>query len=170
MKNIGVLAALAILLSGCASFQPTLPDDYQGPTATIQDTEQRLERGKANLFYLERIDGKRIKSSRTESLSASYGQGDSLETVLLKNCVPAQRQVFTIVGRTTYAMPMRAMTGTVYEIKGDVDFTPEAGRSYAIKGYLSEDRAAVWLEERVSGKVIEKFELEGDAELGFFEK
>jgi hypothetical protein len=51
-----------------------------------------------------------------------------------------------------------------------VDFTPEAGRSYAIKGYLSEDRAAVWLEERVSGKVIEKFELEGDAELGFFEK
>lgn len=146
------------------------PEDYRGPTATIQDTEHRIDRGTANLFYLESIDGKRINTSRTESLRASYGQGDVLDTVLLKNWVPAQRQVFTIVGRTTYAMPMRAMTGTVYEIRGDITFAPEGGRSYIIKGRLSESGSKVWLEERVSGKIIETFEVEGPAELGFFEK
>lgn len=170
MKRLGILAALAVFIGGCASVQPTMPEDYRGPTATIQDTEHRIDRGTANLFYLESIDGKRINTSRTESLRASYGQGDVLDTVLLKNWVPARRQVFTIVGRTTYAMPMRAMTGTVYEIRGDITFAPEGGRSYVVRGHLSESGSKVWLEERVSGKIIETFEVEGPAELGFFEK
>lgn len=170
MKRLGILAALAVFIGGCASVQPTMPEDYRGPTATIQDTEHRIDRGTANLFYLESIDGKRINTSRTESLRASYGQGDVLDTVLLKNWVPARRQVFTIVGRTTYAMPMRAMTGTVYEIRGDITFAPEGGRSYVVRGDLSESGPKVWLEERVSGKIIETFEVEGPAELGFFEK
>ena len=170
MKKLGALVLLTFLINGCASMQPSIPDDYEGPVATIKDTAQRIDDGKADLFYLYSIDGKRIKNSRIESASASYGQGNNLVTVLLKNKVPAQRHVLTIVGRTTYAMPMRALMGTVYEVKGDVVFSPEAGADYIVKGSLSEERSMVWLEDATTGEVIEQIQVEGSSKLGFFQK
>ncbi|WP_051015464.1 hypothetical protein [Alloalcanivorax dieselolei] len=170
MRKVGMLAFFVVFVSGCAGLPSSLPEGYDGDIATIKDSSKEIDRGKADLFYLSHIDGSRIKNSRFESLEASYGQGDMLTVVLLENEVPAEPHVFTIVGRTEYAMPLRAFMGTVYEVKGDVEFAPEPGKNYVIKGKLSEEHSSVWLEDESSGEVIETFKVEGPAKLGFFSK
>jgi hypothetical protein len=170
VKKIALLILTTIFLHGCASFQPTIPEGYSGEIATIEDTAKSIDSGKADMFYLSHIDGKAIKNSRSESLGASYGQGNNLRTVLLKNRVPAEDHVFTIVGRTEFAMPIRALSSTVYKVKGDVAFSPVPNEAYIIKGVLSEERSAVWIERILDGKVIDKIEVEGPSKLGFFEK
>lgn len=149
---------------------PTIPEGYNGPVATIQDTEKRIDGGKADLFYLSHIDGKPIHNSRLASLNASYGQGNRLSTVLLKNSVPAEVYNFTVVGRTEYAMPARELVSAVYEVKGDVVFSPEQDGSYLIKGVLTEEVSSVWIENLSTGEVVKKIEVEGPSKLGFFEK
>lgn len=170
MKKLASLIFLATIISGCTSFAPTIPDGYVGPKAVIQDTAKRIDSGKADLFYLSHIDGKAIRNSRSASLNASYGQGNYLSIITLDNSVPAEQHVFTIIGRTEYAMPIRALAGTVFEVKGDVEFSPSPNEAYVIKGMLSEEGSKVWIEKISDGEVIKKIEIEGPAKLGFFEK
>ncbi len=40
--------------------------------------------------------------------------------------------VLTIVGRTEYAAPILAFTNDVYEVKGDISFTPEENKTYSV--------------------------------------
>jgi len=58
-------------------------------------------------------------------------------------------------------MPIRALSGTVYEVKGDVAFSPIPNEAYIIKGVLSEQRSAVWVERISDGNVVDKIEVEG---------
>ena len=170
MKRMVLLIIAAVLLNGCATYQTTIPDGYTGPTATIKDTAKIIDSGKADFFYLSYIDGKRIEDSRIKSMIASHGQGNYLSIVLLDNSVPAEEHIFTIVGRTEYAMPIRALSGTVFEVKGDVAFSPEANEKYVVKGSLSEEKSIVWIEKVSSGEVIDKIEVEGSSKLGFWSK
>ena len=170
MKKIVLLILAISVLSGCATFHPTVPEGYSGPVANIQDSEKRIDGGKADLFYLSHIDGKSIHNSRSASMSASYGQGNRLSTVLLNNSVTAENHNFTVVGRTGYAMPARALVSTVYEVKGNIEFLPEQDASYIIKGVLAEEDSSVWIENSSTGEVVEKIEVEGPSKLGFFEK
>lgn len=170
VKNRALIIFAIAFLHGCASFQPTIPEGYTGPTATIQDTAKSIDSGKADLFYLSHIDGKEIESSSFETRSASHGKGNNLTTVLLNNRVTAEEHTFTIVGRTMYAMPIRALAGTVYEIKGDVTFTPIPNEAYILKGSLSEEGSSIWIEKVPGGEVVDKIEVEGPAKLGFLEK
>ena len=170
MKKIGFILISLLLLNGCATLSKTIPDGYKGPVAIIEDTGKKIDSGKADLFYLSHIDGKQIHNSRFATLDASYGQGNYLLTVYLQNTVPAEKHKFTIVGRTEYAMPIRALAGTVYEVKGDVEFSPVPDRRYVIKGNLSEQQSVVWIEDSSNGEVIEKIEVNGPSELGFFSK
>lgn len=170
MKKLALIIFTTALLHGCASFQPTIPEGYNGPIATIKDSAKRIDSGKADFFYLSHIDGKEIKHSRIESLIASHGQGNYLRTVLLDNNVPAGEHVFTIVGRTSYAMPIRALSGTVYEVKGDIAFSPLANEAYVIKGLLSAEKSSVWIEKISDGEIVDKIEVDGKTELGLFEK
>lgn len=63
------------------------------------------------------------------------------------------------------------MTNQVYEVRGEIQFTPEDGKGYVVRGKLSEAYSAVWLEEGDSGNVVgTKFEKVGSTALGFFEK
>jgi hypothetical protein len=171
MKKLITLMLISTLVTGCATtFHPTVPEGYSGPTATIKDHTTRWDQGKADLFFLSHIDGREIKHSLSESLRKSYGKGNVLHTVLLTNTITAEKHIFTIMGRTVYAMPIRALAGTVYELKGDISFTPKPNEAYIIKGKLSEGNSTIWIENISTGKVIEKIELKGSAELGFFEK
>ncbi len=170
MKRLVSLTIVSVLLTGCATLHPSIPDGYTGPTATIKDTAKKIDSGKADIFYLSHIDGKEIINSRSETMGASYGRGNYLSMVILNNSVPAQEHSFTIVGRTEYAMPIRALTGTVYEVKGDVVFSPIPSEAYIVKGTLSEEKSAVWIEKISDGEVIETIEIDGAAKLGVFEK
>lgn len=170
MKRLTLLVLVSIVLSGCATFHPSIPEGYSGPIATIKDSEKRIDGGKADMFYLSHVDGKEIRSSRTATISASHGLGNTLKTVLLENEVPTGSHVFSIVGKTVYAMPIRALTGTVYEVKGDIEFSPLTNGKYIVKGILAEEKCAVWVEIISNGEILKKIEVEDSCKLGFFEK
>lgn len=59
----------------------------------------------------------------------------------------------------------------MYQVKGDVQFTPEADKTYVVKGELGESYSAVWLEEFGAGAIAgTKVEIRGSAKLGILEK
>ncbi|MBL4864905.1 MAG: hypothetical protein JKY67_00840 [Pseudomonadales bacterium] len=171
LKNILAVILISISVSGCATVNPSIPNDYYGPRAIIIDSENRIDKGKADLFYLSHINGLKIKDSRSESLRASYQQGNNLTTVILETEVPSRKQIFTIVGRTEYAMPARAFVGAVYEVKGDISFTPAPIGKYVIKGTLGKYTSTVWIESVLQpDEIIGRIKAEGSSKLGFFKK
>jgi len=170
MKKIIFIGVLAHLLVGCVSHAPSIPEGYEGPVAFVQDTEYRIDEGKADIFYLDAIDGRRISNSRHRSRMASLNQGNRLTTVLQENKVESGLRILTIVGRTEYAMPARSMVGTVYEVKGDVSIELKENAGYIIRGELAEDGSKVWIEDQSNGEVLEIIEVEGPSKLNFFQK
>jgi hypothetical protein len=102
-------------------------------------------------------------------MQASYGRGFALKVLPYARDVQPQQSVFSLLGRTYYAAPILAMTKPVYELQGDVTFTPETGRSYVVKGILAKGRSAVWIEDD-KGQVMDHKITKADAELGLLEK
>jgi len=92
--------------------------------------------------------------------------------VAVERQVPAAKPTsLQIVGRTEYAAPILVLTNPVYQVKGSIDFTPEANKRYVVKGELSEARSSVWLEDAQTQQIVgNKILIEGSAKLGFFEK
>ena len=170
MKRMIIWGFVALGLAGCASLPSSLPEGYKGEVATIQDTAITIDAGKADLFYLAAIDGGQIKNSRSETIKASHGRGNYLSTVLLNNSVPVGTHKFTIVGRTEYAMPIRALAGDVYEVKGEVEFSPLPNAKYTIKGSLSEMHSSVWIENTDTKEIVGEIKNEGTSKLGIFQK
>lgn len=166
---IAALASLAF--SGCVSFYQPIPENYDGPVSTIKSSATHYSQSKADLFYLSKLNGNQLYSSMNATRDATYGHGFRLITKLVDIDVPSVSSVFSIVGRTEYAAPIQALTGTVYQVKGDVQFLPEPDVSYVVKGKLGEQNSSVWIENESTGEIVgEKVEIEGDARLGFFEK
>ncbi|MEM8844191.1 MAG: hypothetical protein AAGB35_04025 [Pseudomonadota bacterium] len=153
LKSI-ILFSSILFITGCLKTVPTVPEDYTGPKSSISDSVQYIDGGKADFFYVSHINGNKIKDSRSESLSASYGNGNNLTTRIMHNSVPVQKQIFTIVGRTTYAMPIREIIGKGYLVEGDIEFTPEESKGYRVTGLLSKDGSSVWIEDVSNGEII----------------
>lgn len=172
MKSSFAMLSL-LLLSGCAAnaYKP-VPDGYAGATANIADSHNAISTSKVEFFYVEKIDGHAVENSRINSLAANRGRGMNMAPVMVQRNVPAAKPTsLDIVGRTEYAAPILSMTNTVYQVKGKIDFTPEPGKRYVVRGELGEARSAVWLEEEASRRLIgNKIEITGPASLGFFEK
>ncbi|HET8695623.1 MAG TPA: hypothetical protein VFM33_13195 [Aquabacterium sp.] len=172
MKKLLTLLAFA-LLGGCAT-QPynPIPENYAGPTAVIEDSFNGVSGSEVEFFYVDKLDGHDIRNARLASISASAGHGMSMSVVPVERAIPASKPVsLLIVGRTQYAAPILAMTNSVYQIKGTVDFTPEPNKHYVVKGSLAESRSSVWLEDAQTKKVIgNKIEFEGSTALGLFDK
>jgi hypothetical protein len=170
MKLIAALL-MSLLLSGCVSYAPTKPEGYKGALSFIQDSKQYHDTGKADMFYLQSINGKEIYHSRAFALEESYGKGNYLHSVDLIHEVPSENAKFTLVGRTVYAMPIRAIAGTVYEIKTDIEFTPAPNTKYVVKGRLAEDFSEIWIESVSDpSEVIGKYREGGSTALGILSK
>ena len=164
---------LSLLLVACAAATTTVPETYKGPVAIIRDSAVSQSGSKANIFYLKSVDGQEIRNSLIATRQGNAGRGMSLGTTVIERPVLPQAGVFSVVGRTEYGAPIQAMTSTVYQVAGEVRFTPEAGKRYVVRGVLGEKYCAVWIEEEVSGGgavVGEKVELKGSGKLGLFEK
>jgi hypothetical protein len=166
-----LMVAIALILPGCVTYQPTIPEGYTGSRTTITDSVTTHSDSKADFFYVEAVNGHDVENSRIKTAIANQGRGMSMTPVILGREIPTQPTTLTLVGRTAYAAPILAMTNTVYEVKGNVQFAPEPGKSYVVKGELAEDHSAVWLEE-TDGNPVEgtKVEIQGAAEMGFFDK
>jgi len=165
------LAAAAAMLSGCGT-TPSMPQDYDGPIATITDSAAHGSTGGLDFFFLQKIDGNEIENSLGDTAKANSGMGLSMRPVVIERRVPAQQPAtFTIVGRTHYAAPILELTNTVYEVSGDVKFAPLPNHVYMVQGSLRKNHSAVWIEDESTGEVMgRKIEKDGSAALGFFSK
>lgn len=176
MKQLAAALALsaAALLSGCATkpYSP-FPENYAGTSATLTDTFIKRGGTEAEFFCAEQYEGNNWENARSKSLAASYGQGIRLTTMPVSRAIPANKPTkLLLVARTQHAAPILAMTNTVYQVKGTIEFTPETGKQYVVTGQLGGPRSAVWVEERETHQVVgQKIEVDGEAaKLGFFDK
>lgn len=161
-----------LLLSGCASVAPSIPASYSGPQARLDDSGLVHSRSKADLFVAEQLDGQDIDDGMRQAHQASKGKGFALTTVQFGRPIVAGKLVKVGVrGRTIFAAPIQALTSTVYQVKGTVEFVPEPNATYVVRGEFSEEYSAVWIEEAASKTVVgKKVEVKGSAKLGFLEK
>lgn len=169
MKKI--LLIVVLFLSGCSSTDSPIPDDYTGAISNFESSELRYSDSKVDLFFLEKVDDKNINNSLIATGSATYVKGYSLVTDHLVIGVPSEAGLFTITARTLYAAPIQTFSNTVFKISGEVQFSPKPDTTYIVKGKLEEGYAAVWIEEKSTGKVVaEKIESSDNSKLGFFGK
>ena len=144
--GIGIMFAV----SGCATYQP-ISEGYAGPKAIIIDTGMTEDGSKARIYYVASIDGNTIENARIKTRLSSYGTGMTLHMKTAQRAVPIRpmklRLVAShIVGAPIHEMASRAV-GTFFDVEGDVDFMPEAGATYLVKGDLQKTGSSVWLEE-----------------------
>jgi hypothetical protein len=165
------LAFLTLALSACETTAKLVPDGYTGSTATVKDS-MRLSPGDAcgDFFFLYEYARKSTDNALQQSGRDNAGSGLSIRVVHeFSRQVPTHNAAFFIVGRTHCAAPIQEMTGTVRLVGGNVEFTPEESAVYVIKGELTPDHSAVWIEdEKSGGQVGNKLLLNGPAKAGFF--
>ena len=171
LRNLFALF-LCFTLGACVNLATTnVPNDYKGPFAVISDSVTPQAAIKSDLFYLSAIDGQRIKDSLIATRQGNSGRGRYLYTTIIDRPVLAQPGTFKIFGRTAYGAPFDEITHTVYEVSGDVHFTPQPSGHYVVRGILGAGYSAVWIEEADTRTVVgEKIEIKGSAKLGVFEK
>lgn len=168
MKMLNVLL-LTLVLSACVN--NPVPKGYAGPLANLNDSVHVHGSTKADFFVLTHVNGKAIQDSISVTRQANAGQGMAMRPAAIGRAVPAQASVFTIKGRTHHAAPILTLAQDVYEVSGDIEFTPEAGHFYEIKGQLTPEYSAVWIEDSQTRQVVvRKIEVQGSAKLGLFEK
>jgi hypothetical protein len=127
---------------------------------------------KADLFVAEQLDGRDVDNSIRQTQRASHGRGFALTVIPFERPVVAgQLMKLGVKGRTIFAAPIQAMTSSVYQVKGIVEFTPQPNARYVIRGEFGEDYSAVWVEDINNKTVVgNKVEVKGSAKLGFLEK
>ena len=169
MRN-SILVLGALLFAGGCATNP-VPENYQGPTAMIADTMTPRSGTSVDFFILEKFNGKRVDNAVELTTQANAGNGFAMTPQVYERHVPAAEATFHIMGVTHYAAPILALTNTVYEVDGDIKFTPEPDHRYVVKGALTDKYSAVWIEDNATGKVMDhKVEINGSSAQGFFQK
>mgnify|MGYP000070029680 FL=1 len=173
MTEHGIENALPHAPSGSVtlSLSKPFPADHDFSTAVIKDSVQTYSTSKADFFVVSKIQQTATISSLQKTLQLNQGRGMFMIPYLVDQEIAAQKINIQLLGRTHYAAPILALTNTVYEIKGDVEFTPQANKVYVVKGVLSADYSAIWLEEQGTGNIVgNKIEKHGSTALGILEK
>lgn len=127
-----------------------IPEGYTGPVAVVVDSGFTESGSKAQLFVLDAIDENRVENSLAASRRASHGQGFFLTTRIVSREIPVRPMRVKIVGTHITAAPIHAIlsraANTFYSVEGIVEFAPEQGESYVVRGELKEKGSAVWIE------------------------
>ncbi len=132
------------------------------PVASISDGYKQHNIEKTDFFYVDSINLKPTDNSRTRSLKENIGRGLSMRPYAVTRNVPAGKTTLTLVARTTYAAPILTLTNRVYEVKGTLSVDLDPYRSYIVKGELSDDYSAVWLEDKELKTIVgRKIEVNG---------
>jgi hypothetical protein len=153
-----IMASMAaVMLAACATSRNPLPDTYSGPKAKLSDSVTNYNGAKADYFFLYQFNGRSIRQTFDLSVDNSRGNGFMLlPPVIVARDVPAEEGRYYLIGRTHYAAPIQEITHGVYMVKGELSFTPEAGKSYVVRGTLEESLAEVWIEDSGTGEIVSK--------------
>ena len=164
--------ALGIAVAGCATYSPSVPAGYGGPKALLEDSARTYGSSKADFFVADELDGLKIDNSIDASFRANQGRGMAMTPAFVSRPLVAEKPVkIGIKGRTHYAAPILALTGTVYQVKGIVEFTPAIDGRYVVRGEFGKTYSAIWIEDSSTNQPVgKKIEVNGDATLGFLEK
>jgi hypothetical protein len=167
-----VIVCLALVAAGCATYAPSVPEGYAGPRAQLDDSATTNSSSKADFFVAEQIGGASVYNSLNETFRRNQGRGMNMTPYFVNRSLVAEKPVKILVkGRTHYAAPIQALTSTVFQVKGVVEFTPQANGRYVVRGKLGENYSAVWIEDAESKQPVgQKIEVNGSAKLGVLEK
>jgi hypothetical protein len=108
------------------------------------------------LFYAASIDGKDIPSSYNTSQAGDLGKSYDLLTRYVSRRVEIKPQRVKIIGIYVGASPVTTLFKTSEgrtPIGGVVEFTPEPGGAYIVRGELG-DKGAVWIEDEDTHSVV----------------
>lgn len=163
---------VALFLAGCTTYSPSVPENYSGPLAQLDDSAKTYSSMKADLFFVEEINGAKVNNSLDSTLLSNQGKGMAMVPAIVNRPVVAERIIKVgVKGRTHFAAPILAMAGTVYQVKGVVEFTPKANGKYTVRGEFGEKYSLIWIEDAATGQPVgNKVEFNGSAKLGFLEK
>jgi len=152
MKYLLLLCALLIIMAGC-SYAPSVPENYAGPLASVKDTVKKKGPTRANIYYLESIDGNRIYNSNISTMENSAGKGiyADLKPNVIERDIPARKSSVALVGIRQYVSGVEALTSDNYYVTGEVNFNPEEGKRYVVNGNLADEYSSVWIEEEMTG-------------------
>lgn len=158
MKRLTRFAPLAVaLLAGCASFsslQPATPPDYAGPTANVADQVVQVSGQLLHVFEIAQVDDRRLLSSSIATVQANQGRGFAVAPVALTNELPLQPTRVRLQAATQYAAPLLAMSNPTCRTLGDVTFTPQEGKRYAVRGRITAQACEAWIEDLASGQPV----------------
>ncbi|MBA3592643.1 MAG: hypothetical protein H0W47_02440 [Polaromonas sp.] len=155
---------VALVLQGCAMYQP-VPEGYTGAVAEVADSVRPGDGMKSEIFAITELDGREIHSSFRASGPERSGWRTSLTTRAVSRLVLAAPQKVKLVGSHIHIDNMRAIVGdirgTSFSVSGVVDFKPEPGGKYLVKGVLQKGVSSIWIEDRATGlpvtqKIVEK--------------
>jgi hypothetical protein len=165
MIRLATIVCLALFMTGCATYAPSVPDGYIGPKAVLDDSAKTHSRSKADFFFVEQIDGASVDNSLNVTFRKNQGRGMSMTPYFISRPLIAEKPLkVAIKGKTHYAAPIQALTGTVYQIEGVVEFTPKTNTRYVVRGELGESYSAVWIEEVETRQLVgQKVEAQGAA-------
>ncbi len=99
------------ILTGCASYQPLVPDGYRGEVATIDDSFKKDSSSKADLFFIRSINGNEIQNALTNTIAASEGQGFRIAARGKSRHVPAEKLRIRLVGQVHHSAPIGYLFG-----------------------------------------------------------
>ena len=156
MRRIA-LAAVAFVVSSCA-LDPNQPEvTIQGPKASLSDTAESIDRPYSDsgtygrFFAVTEINGKSVRNAISASRSSSYGLGSAFRIVQVSRDVPVSKLTAKVVATHFTGSPFNEMVlraaGKFVSLEGTVEFEPEAGRSYRVKGLLIKGCPSVWIED-----------------------
>ena len=152
------------LFAGCAMHESVIPKEYTGPTAVISEHGFTEEPTKAQIFYVESINDKKMQSSYELTQLSTINSGLSLSGFsvslrFISHQVPVQPMKLKIIGRHVTATPIHELAsktmGTFFYVENEIIFTPEKNKHYFVTGKLQKEGSEVWIadaltEQRVS--------------------
>ena len=170
MRSGAAAVAAVIALWGCTT--NPVPEGYTGPVASITDSFNYRSDTVYDFFVVTKVNGKRIKESLSATAGLNEGRGLAATTALaISRKVPAEEATFTVTGRTQYAAPILAMVNPVYEITGDIRFTPLPDHDYYVEGKMDDDHSVIWIRDNTTNQqVAGKIEIKGSTRVGLLQK
>jgi hypothetical protein len=152
MKYIILIAFLC--LTACKSTPALVGKGL--PKANLIDTfEQNHKIDSAKFFIADKVNHIRIPNARGRSLDRSNGQGANLLLTGVERDIPIYLTSVNLVAELVHARPIDYIFANLDNsfIKGVVKFRPKEGLNYLVKGHISADYTAVWIEDE-NGEIV----------------
>jgi hypothetical protein len=135
-----------LFLIACKSTPPLVGEGL--PKANLIDTFKQKKTSSAKFFVAEKVNGIKIPNAHGRSMSYSSGQGNYLTLASAERVIPVSTIKVSLAASWSYAMPIAGVFANNDNafIKGVVKLEVQEGVNYLVKGHISEDYTAVWIE------------------------